>query len=342
VAVLVLGPYPPMRDGIGVYVRDAVERMRASSEGVTVLSPLEGNGDLRAPFLGGRAFERARRLGGTFDRVVVHFQPSLYYRPRRPVSKIATSIAFLRLAVAHGPKLEVVVHEADPPALWRPDYLLLRAALRRAGVVSFHTERERRDFEREYHTSGRGRVVPHVVGPAEGTAPSRREARTALGLPHLSAPVFICAGFLQPSKGYDRAVNAFGRLRARAASGSRNTPSDAPPASLYVVGTVREPTSENLAYAADLRARCEAIGGATLVERFVDDREFDLWVAAADRLVLPYRRAWSSGVLARAHALGTPALVADAGGLAEQAGSDDVVFSNDEELERAMQDVVDG
>src|SRR5207245_11560390 len=127
----------------------------------------------------------------------------------------------------------------------------------------------RRALGRASPPCGGGRVVRPWVGPAQGAAPSRREARPALGLPPLSAPVFICAGFLQPSKGYDRAVNAFGRLRARAASGSRNTPSDAPPASLYVVGTVREPTSENLAYAADLRARCEAIGGATLVERFV-------------------------------------------------------------------------
>jgi hypothetical protein len=64
---------------------------------------------------------------------------------------------------------------------------------------------------------------------------------------------------------------------------------------------------------------------------------FDRWVAAADRIVLPNRRSWSSGVLARAHALGTPAIVPAVGGLGEQAGpSDDVVDDDDGALLRAV------
>ena len=70
----------------------------------------------------------------------------------------------------------------------------------------------------------------------------------------------------------------------------------------------------------------------TLVENFVTDEDFDAWVAAADWMVFPYRAAWSSGALARAQRLGTPALVSDAGGLAEQAGADDVVFATEEVL----------
>jgi hypothetical protein len=55
-------------------------------------------------------------------------------------------------------------------------------------------------------------------------------------------------------------------------------------------------------------------------------------MAAADLVVLPYRRSWSSGALARAQRLGTPAAVAGVGGLAEQAGPNDVVFRTDQEL----------
>ena len=73
-----------------------------------------------------------------------------------------------------------------------------------------------------------------------------------------------------------------------------------------------------------------------LVERFVPDADFDLWLTAADRVVLPYRRSWSSGVLARAQALRTPAVVAAQGGLAEQAGKDDVVVRDDDELFEAL------
>ena len=61
-----------------------------------------------------------------------------------------------------------------------------------------------------------------------------------------------------------------------------------------------------------------------------------LWLAAADWLVLPYRRSWSSGVLARAQALGTPAIVAAVGGLPEQAGDGDMVFDDDEGLRAAL------
>ena len=68
----------------------------------------------------------------------------------------------------------------------------------------------------------------------------------------------------------------------------------------------------------------------------MSDGEFDRWVAAADWVILPYRRSWSSGVLARAHALGTPAIVAATGGLPEQAAERDVVVHDDEELRSAM------
>jgi glycosyltransferase involved in cell wall biosynthesis len=322
VRVLVVSSYPPRHCGIGTYARDQVARLRAAGDEVTVLSPPDGDGDVRAPFLGGRAFVRAA-MGSSFDRIVVHFQPALYYRPRRPLSKIATSAALWWLAVRRGPRLTVLVHEADPPVRGRPDYVLLRLALRRAGTVAFHTEAERREFERSYRTRVRSSIEPHTVAPTVHT--DRAEARRRLRLPVDGGPVFVCAGFLQPSKGFDRAVEAFARADGRP-DGAR----------LYVVGSVRDATSENLAYARSLAERCRAVRGVELVDRFLSDDEFDLWVAAADRVVLPYRRSWSSGVLARAHALGTPALVTDVGGLAEQAGEHDVVVRTDEELALAM------
>ena len=64
----------------------------------------------------------------------------------------------------------------------------------------------------------------------------------------------------------------------------------------------------------------------------MSDDDFDAWIAAADLFVLPYRRSWSSGALARAQLLGTPAAVADTGGLAEQAGPRDAVFRTGDEL----------
>jgi glycosyltransferase involved in cell wall biosynthesis len=319
--VLVVSSFPPRRCGIGAYARDQVSRLRGEGHHVTVLAPPDGAGDVRARFLGGQAFRKAARLGSRFDRVVVHFQPALYYPPRSPVAKVATSAALLWLALRRR-NLEILVHEADPPIRWRPDYALLRLAFARAGRMLFHTKAEWSALETSYRVRVHGALVAHRVAPA-GPVPARGEARHALGLPP-DALVFVCPGFLQPSKGMDRVLPAF----ANEEDGH-----------LHIVGSVRDQSAENVAYAAALRARVEALPRVHLVERFVDDLEFDRWVAAADWVVLPYRRSWSSGVLARAHALGTPAILPAIGGLAEQAGpGDEVVEDDDQAIVRAVRE----
>ncbi len=147
--------------------------------------------------------------------------------------------------------------------------------------------------------------------------------------------MLVCLGFLQPSKGFDRAVDAFASVFA---SRDASTPNGSGAgASLYLVGSVREDTAENRSYAQALRTRSSEVAGVHLIERFVPEEEFDLWVAAADRVVLPYRRSWSSGVLARAHELGVPAIVCDVGGLAEQASPADVMVEGDEGLVEAFE-----
>ena len=318
--VLLVAPYPPMRDGIGPYARDQVERLRAGGDQVEVISPPGGAGERRAAFRGGRAAWVAAREGRRFDRIVLHFQPSLWYAPHRALSKVATSVALVWLALRRGRRLELVVHEADPPKLWRPDYALLRQVFLMAARCTFHSEAEWRSLEREYHVRVRGRVAQHRIDAV--AAVDRAEARRRLGL---EAPgvLFVCLGFVQASKGYDRAVEAFARAGI-------------PGARLVVAGSVRDHDPEAERYARALGRRIDGVDGAVFVERYLSDDEFDLWLAAADRVVLPYRRAWSSGVLARAHALGVPAIVAGIGGLAEQAGADDVIVDDDGALEGAM------
>jgi multidrug transporter EmrE-like cation transporter len=113
-------------------------------------------------------------------------------------------------------------------------------------------------------------------------------------------------------------------------------------ARLYLVGSIRDQTPENVAFLEGLRRMAGSTPGATLLVRFPSDAEFDSWIAAADAVVLPYRRTWSSGVLARAQALGTPAIVTAEGGLAEQAGPADTVVDGDDALAEAMAGVRPG
>jgi glycosyltransferase involved in cell wall biosynthesis len=309
--ILVVSSYPPRHCGIGAYARDQVARLRAEGHSVTVLSPPDGAGDVRAPFVGGAAFRRAARVGAGFDQVIVHFQPALYYKPRAPLSKVMTSASLWWLTTRRS--VHAVIHEADPPIRWRPDYVLLRAALGRAFELRFHTLAEMEAFQAAYGMKVRGSVIGHVVQTV-GMPPSRAQARHSLGIDG-STPVFVVPGFLQPSKGVERALPAFeGSGRAR----------------LWIVGSVRDRTAENVAYVESLRRQTDELIRVSLVEQFLGDEEFDRWIAAADWVVLPYRTSWSSGVLARAQAIGTPAVVTSVGGLAEQAGPHDVVVADDD------------
>lgn len=319
--VLVISSYPPRHCGIGAYARAHADRLRAEGHQVTVISPSDGDGDIRVPFFGGRPFRAAARLGRGYGRILVHFQPALYFRPRALVSKVWTSLSLLWLCLRR-PQTEILIHEADRPRWWRKDELLLALAFRAAPALLFHTQAEREALERDYRMSvkGRSRLVRHVDGVVIRGPSSRAEARRRLRIP-AGDTVFVSPGFLQPHKGFERAIEAVRGLGS---------------ARLYLVGSVRDDTTENLAYAARLRALAGATPGVELVDRFVTDEEFDAWIAAADAVVLPYRRSWSSGALARAQAIGTPAVVAAVGGLPEQASPHDVVVRDDEELGRAL------
>jgi glycosyltransferase involved in cell wall biosynthesis len=310
--ILLVGPYPPRRCGIGAYVAAQATRLREEGHDVVVLSPPDGHGDVRLRFIGGSAFRRAARIAGRFDRIVVHFEPGLYFRPRTPVLHVITAASLLWL-VARRPSVEILVHEAKaPPSRLRPDYRLLGLAFARARLL-FHTEAERRALERDYGIRTNATLVRHTASV------TIHRARLGLGP---ERPVFVCAGFIHSDKGFDRAVRAFG------IAGS--------PGRLYVVGSVRTPTSATLGYVDELRRLCERTASVTMIERYVSDAEFDQWITAADAVVFPYRRAWSSGALARAQRLGTQAFVADVGGLAEQAGPNGVVFHSEDELARLL------
>lgn len=322
--VLVVSSFPPRHCGIGAYARAQVDRLRAKGHRVTVLSPPDGDGDLRTGFFGGRPFFAAARKGRGYERIVVHFQPALYYRPRSPWSKVFTSLGLL-LLVLRRRQTEILVHEADRPRLWRPDYLLLAAAFRAAPVLLFHTIEERKALEREYRVQVRGRLIRHTDGVRVQSRVDRTAARRRLGIVENEAAL-VCPGFIHPGKGFDRAVVSF---RDAGADGH-----------LYIVGSVKDPNPKNLAHARLLREMATDVPGVQLVERFVDDEEFDMWIAAADAVILPYRQSWSSGVLARAHAMGIPAVVMRVGGLAEQASSRDLVVADDEELTKAIAHVV--
>ena len=320
--ILVVSAFPPRHCGIGAYAQAQVGRLREQGHQVTVLSPPDGAGDARVPFTGGRPFATAARMAAGFDRVIVHFEPGLYFRPRAPLSKLGTTLRLMWLLLRRR-QTEIIIHEVHPPRWWRPDDVLLAAAFWAAPLLLFHTARERQEFRRVFRFRARAGLVSHGQGVTVHGPRSRQEARRRLGIP-ANEVLLVCPGFLHPGKGVERAVEAF-RLRRTGR--------------LCIVGSVRDPVPSNLRYAERLRRLADATPGVDFVDGFLEDWEFDAWIAAADAVVLPYRRSWSSGVLARAQALGTPAIVTAVGGLPEQASRADVVVHDDDQLAAAVGDV---
>ena len=61
----------------------------------------------------------------------------------------------------------------------------------------------------------------------------------------------------------------------------------------------------------------ESISGITIVDRYISDKEIAFYFNEADVVVLPYRSATGSGVIATSYGYGKPVLVTNVGGLPE-------------------------
>jgi glycosyltransferase involved in cell wall biosynthesis len=268
------------------------------------------------------------------DRTLVEFFPDLLFQEMRRNQFIrqwpAVALLF-RLAR----RLELVIHEAPYRSLVGRTDLRGRIgrAMWRTLLTLPHTTFVHTAWERQQLVEATGMRADQVELLGHGDSFLRRadadreQARRELGLSP-DGFHFLSIGFLQPHKGFDRAMRALPRL-------------DGHDVQLHVVGSVR-------VHSPDVRSHVELLGqladstpGATLHEGYVSDELFDRWIVACDALVLPYRDIWSSGVLERAKLYGRPAIVSDVGGLSDQADASTRVVRDDDELAAAMADLAD-
>jgi len=325
--ILVVSPYPPIRDGIGTYAAQEVKRLLLEGHDVEVLSPQPSAAHHHLELRGVRGPLALAKRVGAYDRVLVQYHPDVFYpHPVGPVQKAAITGGLLA-ACLRARNVEFRVHEFKPE--WGgsgPEAELLRRVWLAARRVEVHTETERRQLCDAYRLpADRVHLVEHGAHFEAHAAGADREAvRAELGI----APgehCFLAIGFLQPHKGFDRAIRAFARLGA-------------PPgtARVDVVGGLRVEDASFVAHVEDLRDLAAATPGAHLHVGFVGDRRFDEWVLAADTIVLPYRTIWSSGVVERARLYGRPVIATRVGGLEAQAADVATFVDDDDELAQAM------
>jgi glycosyltransferase involved in cell wall biosynthesis len=325
--VLMVSPYPPVRDGIAAYALQTVRALRRQGYDVEVLSPGPSAAHHHLDLVGPRgALALAKRVRA-YDRVIIQFHPDFFYaEPGRAKARLVESLALIA-PFSLAPRLEVIVHEIDGrfgnPR--RPDGQVARRLWRLAESIKVHTKSERDSFIESFGVDpARVELIAHGADFRPHTQMTREAARESLGI----GPdefVFLGIGFIQPSKGFDRAVLAFDGLARRGAR-------------LDIVGSVRVDDPEMVAHVADLEDLCATVDGATLHSGYVSDELFDRWIVASDVVVLPYRNIWSSGVLERAGLFHRPVIATRIGGLAEQAAAqaDVQLVEDDAELRRAM------
>ncbi len=325
--ILMVTPYPPLRDGIASYAVQTVVALRAEGHDVTVLSPGPSAAHQHLNLVGPRgAAALAKRVRG-YDKVIIQFHPDIFYPVDASSAERAATSAGLAVAFRLADYVEVRLHEID----YRNGYgagpaaIAARLMWSQVDKIVVHTEGERNDFIAAFKVKPENiELTDHGGDFQRYTTANRATARRTLRVP-ADAMVFLSIGFIQPHKGFDRAVRAF----ARVADGD---------ARLYVVGSVRVDEPGFLAYMAELAELISQTPGAELRQGYVSDELFDRWIVAADCVVLPYRAIWSSSVIERARLYDTSVIVTDVGGLKAQAerGSDVTVVADDEELAGAL------
>jgi glycosyltransferase involved in cell wall biosynthesis len=329
VKILMVSPYAPIRDGIASYALQQVKALRAEGHDVEVLSPQPSAAHHHLNLRSVRGPLALAKRVRHFDRVIIQFHPDVFYVEGTP-SALRTPTTMGLLAVATLAKhLEVLVHEIDYDLAKRRtlDSMFAREFWRRVDRLTVHTEAEAQRMSEAFGLpTGRVEVVDHGSHFVKRVEIDQAAARERLGLP-VDGHVFLSIGFIQPHKGFDRAVRAF-----------RGLPPET--TSLHVVGSVRVEERQYLEHLDDLRTEVDSTPGAHLHDTYVSDELFDVWLVAADTVVLPYRHIWSSSVLERAAMYERAIIASRVGGLAAQAPDGTVLVDTDDELAQAMADSV--
>jgi len=324
--ILMVCPYPPIRDGIGAYAVQQATTLRAAGHDVEILSPLPSAAHHHLELRSWRGPLALAKRVPRYDRVILHFHVDMFYpAPLARREMVAVTLG-LTAALARARNVDLVVHEINYE--WgrrRSVRALVRTMLRSARRLLVHTQTERRLLCAAFGLpTSAVEVIAHGTDFIRRTDASRAVARQVLGLAD-STFVFLAIGFVQPHKGFDRAIRAFGSLGSR---GCR----------LYIVGSIRVEEPEYLAHLGELRRLAAETPGVELRIEYVSDERFDQWLVAANVVVLPYRYIWSSGVLERSRLYERPVIASDVGGLRDQAYEGVTLVSTDEGLAAAMLD----
>ena len=325
---LMISTYPPENCGIGAYARQQVAYMRSNGYRVDVLA-IRGNGTFSMPLNTPEGLLGLKKFKNTYDKIIIQYHASFFYEGMDRNQRIRMHQAFEEL-FRDNEKIEVICHEikfpTDENGSKHPDVLeeneyKVRKWLAAPRVI-FHTQIERRNFCRHIgidEFSDKTDIVSPNKYYTKARDISQKQARSELKIPE-EQKVFLCIGFIQPHKAFDKVAEAFEKL------------GDIGQKELYMVGSLRLVSDETMAYLNLLQKYDDENANIHLIPAYVSDEQFDTWIIAADYVVVPYKEIWSSGVLGRSKLFDKACIVRDVGGLREQLNERDRLFGEYNEL----------
>jgi glycosyltransferase involved in cell wall biosynthesis len=326
---LMVSSYAPMKCGIGAYALQMVKKIQNQGNSVKILSPPEGGGDFRANLKGGFNLLKLIRFGFSFDKIIIQYHESFYYDEKTVknlFSLFATHISFILIFFIFRSRIELILHEFPRSYPLKLDYFCEKLKWLLCPKIVFHTKKEVADFEALFFKIPSSHI--EIRSPSayffKFRNISQKEARIELKIP-LTDVMFLCIGFIQPHKGFDRAALVFGNIK--------NTKMH-----LYIVGDLRLQWENYQQYFTRLKNIAENCANVHLVVKYPTDEEFDTWISASDVVITPYREIWSSSVVGRAKIFNKPVIASNIGALSEQISQKDLLFNTDEELEMIIQD----
>jgi D-inositol-3-phosphate glycosyltransferase len=332
--IAVIGPFAPFRGGIAQFNDRLLQELESRSHHVLPLTFSRQYPDFLFP--GSSQLDPSR--AGSAEPIIDSLNPISWRKAGHRIRDFGAEVAVSAYWTPHlAPALAGVLKAGGAPGVGlihnamphdggfisRPlgRYFLKR--LRGALTLSEAVALDLKDlgFSKAVETT------PHPVYDHFGEPVQQKEARRALDLPE-SDPILLCLGLVRPYKGFELAIDAMPTILE-----------GLPNAKLVISGE---------AYDSALDTKLSQMPALSRVvrrdSRYIPDAEVSLYYAAADALVLPYRRATQSGALAAAAHFGLPVVVTDVGGLADPVRAYEMgVIAQDQsptEIARAVIDVV--
>jgi glycosyltransferase involved in cell wall biosynthesis len=191
----------------------------------------------------------------------------------------------------------------------RLNRLTLRIQYRLADRIFVHTEKMKLELIDEFgEQQTRVTVIPFGINNAvPKTNLTSSDARRRLGIRE-NEKTILFFGHIAPYKGLEYLVSAFQQVASRRDDYR-----------LIIAGRPKNCESYWTTVAAAIEPDVRR-GRVLLKADFIPDDETEMYFAAADVFVLPYKHIYQSGVLFLGHSFGLPVLAADVGSL-----KDDIV-----------------